>query len=492
MKAILRNLSISSLEINVLALVLVVLTLFLSVLLSNCDSSRNGEAGEKAATQTPLDVYLDTADSNFHYQVMHQSRKEKYTLYILRMVSQKWLNDDLVEHPTWWHWVSIVVPDKLEHDTALLWIGGGDRKSKLPEQPSPTLVRSALATHSIVVGVHNIPNQPIHFIGDTMGGRYEDEIIAYGWRKFLEGGAGNEDAEWLARLPMTNAVQCAMDAVSEYVSEKESVDVTNFAVAGASKRGWTTWTTAATDDRVVAMFPILIDLLNMEPSFKHHWRNYGSWAPAINDYVSEGIMDWIGSEEFDRLMEITEPYSYIDRYDMPKLLINATGDQFFQPDSWQFYWEDLEGEKYLRYVPNTGHSMDGTDAVETLTAFYDAILKHEELPDYSWEIGDSNITLTTDPTDPIGQIKLWWAVNEEARDFRVSKIGKVLKDSTININENGKYNIRLAEPDKGWKAYFIEITYDYELPVKLTTGVTVLPREHPYPPFESPDPKGER
>ena len=38
---------------------------------------------------------------------------------------------------------------------------------------------------------------------------------------------------------------------------------------------------------------------------------------------------------------------------MPKFMLNASGDQFFLPDSSQFYFDDLRGEKHLRYVPNT-------------------------------------------------------------------------------------------------------------------------------------------
>ena len=43
---------------------------------------------------------------------------------------------------------------------------------------------------------------------------------------------------------------------------------------------------------------------------------------------------------------------------MPKYIINGSGDQFFCPDSSQFYFNDLKGEKHLRYVPNVDHSVD--------------------------------------------------------------------------------------------------------------------------------------
>ena len=69
-------------------------------------------------------------------------------------------------------------------------------------------------------------------------------------------------------------------------------------------------------------------------------------------------MDWMGTPEFRALMKIEEPYEYRDRLTLPKFIVNAAGDQFFLPDSSQFYFDDLRGEKHLRYVPNTGHSLD--------------------------------------------------------------------------------------------------------------------------------------
>lgn len=472
------------------SLISVLMPLLLAVLVfSRCGMREPGEHRR----DTPLDGYVDTTNSHFSYRVMYQAKEEGYTYYVLKMISQQWLTPGLVKDPTWWHWVSIVVPDTVTHDTSLVWIGGGSRHNPLPDHPNPMLLRTARLTNSITVGIHNIPNQPLTFLRDTMEERSEDEIISYGWREFLERGADDADAVWLARLPMTNAVVKAMDAVTAVLADREGLKITGFVVAGASKRGWTTWTTAAVDDRVVAIAPIVIDLLHLVPSFRHHWRNYGFWAPAIEDYVHQGIMEWMGSREFNRLLEITGPYSYIRRYDMPKLLINAADDQFFLPDSWQFYWADLPPEKYLRYVPNTGHSLDGTDAMESLIAYYDAVLDRAVLPEDHWEIGPSRITVETDPARPPQKITLWSAVNEEARDFRIGEVGKAWRDSSLAINRSGRYTVHLTPPEKGWKAYFIEFTHDgYVLPLKFTTGVTVLPKEYPFAPYAPANPKGTR
>ena len=47
-------------------------------------------------------------------------------------------------------------------------------------------LKIARATKSIVTEITNIPFQPIDFSNDGKGIRYEDDLIAYGWRQFLE------------------------------------------------------------------------------------------------------------------------------------------------------------------------------------------------------------------------------------------------------------------------------------------------------------------
>ena len=74
----------------------------------------------------------------------------------------------------------------------------------------------------------------------------------------------------------------------------------------------------------------------------------------------------LAGHEYKRLMKFVEPYEFRERFTMPKFLINACGDQFFA-GLWKFYYHD-HGQKHLRYVLNTGHSLGGMDAVYSMVA----------------------------------------------------------------------------------------------------------------------------
>jgi PhoPQ-activated pathogenicity-related protein len=117
-----------------------------------------------------------------------------------------------------------------------------------------------VARTGTVAELRLVPNQPVVF-QTTRRSRTEDDFIAYTWDKFLRTG----DEKWPARLPMTKSAVRAMDAVSAFIASQESGGgtVSRFVVSGASKRGWTAWATAAVDRRVVALAPIVIDMLNL-------------------------------------------------------------------------------------------------------------------------------------------------------------------------------------------------------------------------------------
>ena len=108
----------------------------------------------------------------------------------------------------------------------------------------------------------------------------------------------------------------------------------------------------------------------------------------LNDYVRHGLFpDKVGTPEYREILAIEDPYNYRDRprLKMPKFVINASGDQFFLPDNSQFYYNELPEEKHLRYVPNAKHNLEGSDARESLAAFYQAVLDGTPRPKFSWK-----------------------------------------------------------------------------------------------------------
>ena len=456
--------------------------LILIITISSCEKNDNNQLKE----------YVHKKDSAFKYEIVETFSADTWKEYKIKMVSGTWLTEKEVNHTEWWHWITIIVPNNVLETEALLIIGGGSSKDRKPKKVSELLINAALETKSIVAEISNIPFQPLNYTNDNKDDRYEDDLIAYGWRKFLEGGAKNNDVIWLARLPMTRAVVKGMDVIQKVASDI-NIKIDEFVVAGASKRGWTTWTTAIADDRVIAIVPIVIDLLNVVPSFDHHWRCYGEWSPAINDYVNEGITEWMGSKEYNRLLELVEPYSFTDQLLIPKFLINATGDEFFVTDSWKFYWDRLIGDKYLQYVPNGNHGLTGTYNPGSLVAFYNAIITNSKIPEFNWSVSNDSIYLEVN-TDANYTVKSWEAINENTRDFRVPVIGRSWKSDEINITLNNKYYLHVSKPKTGYKAGLLEITIDSggNYPFVFTTGTLVSPKSYPFIPFKPRDPKGKR
>ena len=443
-------------------------------------------AGQRQAPRpveaaTALDRYVSAPDSSFSWKVLGDLPADGVSATLVEMTSQRWLTDAEVERPLWTHWITVVRPPSVKSDVALLFITGGSLDKDPPQGPPPWMVELARDTGTVAAELRLVPNQPVVFRDDpSHKPRREDDFIAYTWSHFLRTG----DERWPARLPMTKSAVRAMDAITAFIASPQGGGhaVARFVVSGASKRGWTTWTTAAVDRRVVAIAPAVIDMLNIEPSFIHHWRAYGAWSDAVKDYVDQGLMERIGTPEFRALMRIEEPYEYRDRLTLPKLLLNAAGDQFFLPDSSRFYFDDLPGEKYLRYVPNADHSLDKSDVMETLEAFYGSIVAGSPRPHIKWTFerdGSIKVVSKERPQD----VKVWEAVNPTARNFRLDVVGPAYKSRVLTPVGPNTWVAPLRAPPHGCSAAFVELTFPTagRYPLKVTTAVRVLPDTLPYP-----------
>jgi hypothetical protein len=123
---------------------------------------------------------------------------------------------------------------------------------------------------------------------------------------------GTGDANWLPRLPMVRSAVRAMDVLAALLGSDAggNTAINKFVVAGGSKRGWTTWLTAAVDTRVVAIVPIVIDVLNVRACTINHYASYGFWAPAVGDYTRHKIHGRMETPGYAELLKIVDPYSY--------------------------------------------------------------------------------------------------------------------------------------------------------------------------------------
>ncbi len=427
---------------------------------------------------TSIDRYVAAPDSTYHWELVGSQTTPAGTLYVIDMKSQTWLTPEEVDRPVWQHWLTIFKPKAVTTNKAMMFIGGGGNSKEPPKGLDERVAAVGIATNSVVAELKQVPNQPLIFHGDGKP-RVEDDLIGYTWDQFIKTG----DDRWPARGPMTKAVVRAMDTVEAFLASAAGgkLKVDQFVVAGGSKRGWTTWMTAAVDKRVIAIAPLVIDVLNMDVSMRHHYGAYGFWAPAIEEYVDHRVMQRRDTANYAKLLQVEDPFAYRDRFTMPKCIINATGDQFFLPDSSQFYFGELPGEKHLCYVPNTEHSLKDSNAIETLIAFHYSIVNDTPRPELNWKFDAKNRLSVQCKTLP-KRVLLWQAVNPEARDFRVDTIGKAYKSQELSENSDGNYEVQLVAPEKGWQASFVQYEFDVGAPVplRLSTSVKVLPDVLPF------------
>lgn len=426
--------------------------------------------------RTALDDYVQKPDDSYSWKIASSKSEDGVKTIVVDMVSQNWRTTADVNRTEWRHWLTVSIPDKATAETGMLLIGGGyndegPRSNKRGEAVAKT-------TGTVVAELGMVPNQRLMFHNDGRE-RTEDDLIAYTWDQFIKTG----DPTWTVRTAMVKSAVRAMDTITALMASEEGGrrTVDRFVVAGGSKRGWTTWLTGAVDDRVVAIIPLVIDVLNSEHSMKHHFAAYGFWAPNVGNYVDHKLMQRVDHPRMKELYLLEDPYSYRHRLTMPKFVVNAAGDQFFLPDSSKFYWDDLRGEKYLRYVPNGDHGLDGTDANESLIAFYWLIVNGKKPPTYLWT-QEADGTLQVLARDKPREVRLWQATNPEARDFRVETFGRKYTSTVVAPDEHGLYRAKVAKPEKGWTAYFLELTFDVgaPAPLKLTTNVVVIPDVVPF------------
>ncbi|MDR0337083.1 MAG: PhoPQ-activated pathogenicity-related family protein [Planctomycetaceae bacterium] len=419
----------------------------------------SGSNSSRSADVPPdLDAYLALSDPSFQWEIVERTKNSNENSLLLEMTSQVW------HGIPWKHYLLIIIPNKLENSShAALYITGKRIGSK-PNDGDKFLARSLAEASGMPLGtLFQVPNQPL--LGDFS----EDALIGETLLKTLE----TQDTTWPLLFPMAKSAVRGLDAMQQVLEQEMQFNIKGFIVTGASKRGWTTWLAAASKDpRIIAIAPIVIDNLNIRKQMEYQIETWGNFSPSIKDYTDRNLVrkDDNDFPEFkERLWKMIDPYSYLNRLTLPKLLVHATNDPYWTVDAAKNYWNDIPDMKYMLTLPNVGHGLDNQlpKAVMTLAVFARYAANGQNWPRMDWKLQerDSQYAVTVKTEIPDYRVKIWSAVSE-TKDFRQAKwTSKSIDDQLPN-------DIIISKPESGHIAFYVEIeSKHYGLPFSLTTQV---------------------
>lgn len=349
-----------------------------------------------------LQAYLKRPDST----PLNLAVKKEKNRYEIDFTSQTW------QGIQWKHKILLQMPAvPTPHKTVILFITGDG-----PRAGDYTVLAALSASTGMPIAMlFDIPNQPIWNMK-------EDDLIAHTFEKYIESG----DDSWPLLFPMAKSAIKAMD-VTQTVGKENALQFDNFVVSGASKRGWTTWMTAASGDRrVIGIAPMVYNNLNLPSQMKHQIDSWGQYSEQIADYTRRGIQAKLSTPRGRELSEMVDPFTYRSGIKIPTMIVNGANDPYWTVDAESKYWSELKQPKWLLDVPNAGHGLeDRVRVISSVGAFARSLAGEFKMPTLSsnWVRDTQSHTLTLKYTwkgIQFDKITLW-KVEASSLDFRPEK-----------------------------------------------------------------------
>ncbi|MBP5092675.1 MAG: hypothetical protein J6332_01330 [Abditibacteriota bacterium] len=405
------------------------------------------------ASRPELRNYVNKEDKSARVEKVEKVSDDRTHMEI---VSQTWQDIE------WKHNIEIYTPEGCgNEETAVLYLATFSGEQNIQEAGLCQMI--AKTAKIPVVMLDGIPNQPLfHCV--------EDRLIAYTIAQTLRTG----DTEWPLLLPMVKSAVAAMKAV------RENTKIKSFIVTGVSKRGWTTWlTAAAVPEMCKAIVPVVYDNLDIPAQMTQQALYFGDLNDAISDYKEIDVSRYVDDPLGRKIIDIMDPYSYLDRITMPKMIFCGTNDPYWTVDSLNLYWNDLKGEKYVTYYENGGHDLGflGPDKISPMlkvtkafTGFVNAV-RDDAYPHAEWKyiLGNKAWRLNVVSEDEIVSAKVWRTHSSNA-DFKKAK----WTSEEMTKTEKG-YTYKLDAPENGCDAFFADLTVKKgEVTMPMSTQIKVV------------------
>ncbi|WP_020473915.1 PhoPQ-activated pathogenicity-related family protein [Zavarzinella formosa] len=402
--------------------------------------------------------YVKKPDDSFKWNLKNKTVAASGTSYQIEMVSQTW------EGIKWDHILMVYVPEGVKPGESMMLFNDGGKPDPLRGIMGFEIAKRAQIPVAFLYG---IPNQPL------FDGKKEDALIAETFVRFLK----TEDEDWPLLFPMTKSLVRGMDVLQALSKEEWKNDLKTFVVSGASKRGWTSWLTGAADPRVKAIAPLVIDTLNFGKQIPHQFKSFGKPSDMVKDYTQRGLIPIPAGKAAEKLWQMVDPWMYRESLKMPKMIINGANDPYWSLDALNLYWDDLQGDKWVLYVPNAGHGLeqiygegkkDRNRALSTLALFARQQVLNKPMPKLSWkhEDADGQMRLTA-TTDVVLKACRLWVADAPTRDFRK----QTWTEAPAKIDGKSATGL-VAKPEKDWRAFYMECEYEDDgKPYYLSTQI---------------------
>lgn len=425
----------------------------------------------QASESTPsLSELVMRRDDSFEWNIQNQGELAGCEYLQVDLVSQRW------QGVAWRHILFILNPPEVSDDEthALLMIAGGSWKSEWNETgpgkrsiPKEAILLASVAreTKTPVAVLLQVPFQPM------MNGLREDALIAHTLEQYVQ----TKDPEWPLLPAMARAASAGMDAITAASKQQWGLELSEFTVTGASKRGWTTYLVGIADPRVKAIAPMVIDMLNLEPQMDHQLAAWGKYSPQIEDYTERGLQNVLTKPTGKPLRQLIDPFEHRKQLTMPKLILLGTNDPYWPADASQFYYDQLPAPRLLLNIPNNGHGLkDLPRILGGVTALHRSVCTGEPLPNWhgQWQTTTSAGTITATGDRNPKRVTAWVATADK-RDFRNS----TWHPKPVKASADGNWKFVLPTPESGYIAAMLEAQYDTggTFPLSVTTQVHVQP-----------------
>ncbi|MHC1481644.1 PhoPQ-activated protein PqaA family protein [Frateuria aurantia] len=380
----------------------------------------------------------------------------------------------------WWHQVDLVVPAEPRPGPALLL---ANNRSPYPHpaaaDPRPAEADfdaanvAALLRHTgmSVVSVAQLPNQPLQLPGETEA-LSEDALVAACWRAFMA--SPEHDPTLPLQVPMTAAVLRTIDLWARLGGSERGL-----IVAGLSKRAGTAWLAAMNEPRVVALVSLGLDIRFQAVLGHIHAAYQGQWPEALAPYAQAGITESFRSPAFSQLMDVIDPWAQRNtvagaRLNLPKLVVNASGDDFFPPDCPALYVPDLPQPLLQLTLPNCDHAGIRRHVAGSLIPFVTRIAAGGALPSAPRLPQDLSAPQSVQlaGNESPRQAHWWQAHHPTRRDFRFNH-GVRYQACPLPI-EHGRVELPALPAARGWYASYLELHFADGL--KLSSPVHIQQR----------------